>query len=124
MASIHRLKVTIDSEQRPHQAVYKATWELLHYATEPWPQIGAQGGPIAWPLFITDQFLTLLQEGNWLAKVLFLHWGLSMRLLCNRWYVRDWGRQLILATLEPFDEIPPKWLDDINWIKRAAEINE
>ncbi|KAJ5082221.1 hypothetical protein N7532_011264 [Penicillium argentinense] len=124
MVSIEKLKKTIDSEQRVHQAVYKTTWELLNHAIQPWPKIGAQGGIIAWPLFITDQLLSLLQEGDWLARILFMHWGVAMRLLYNRWYVRDWGRQLVLATLEPMKEPPPKWIEEVAWIKRAAEIKD
>ena len=44
-----------------------------------------------------------------------------MRLLCHRWYVRDWGRRLVLATLEPLDEIPQEWEEIISWIRQAAE---
>lgn len=59
-----------------------------------------------------------------MARILFLHYGLAMGLMCNRWYVRDWGRRLVVATLEPLDEIPQEWNDTIAWIGKAAQSDD
>lgn len=112
---------TIDTKEDSKKDTYRGTWQLLYQAIEPWPKIGAQGGVIAWPLFLSDEFCSLLQNGEWMARILFLHYGLAMRLMCNRWYVRDWGRRLVMATLEPLDEIPEEWNDTIAWIGKAAQ---
>ncbi|KAJ5355984.1 hypothetical protein N7517_010593 [Penicillium concentricum] len=118
--SLDRLRSRIDITKEEDRPIYQATWQRLHQAIEPWPKIGPHGGPLAWPLYLSDKFSSLLQRGDWLARVLLLHFGIAMRLLCHRWYVRDWGRRLVLATLEPLDEIPPEWEDTISWIRRAA----
>ncbi|KAJ5342394.1 hypothetical protein N7541_011518 [Penicillium brevicompactum] len=121
ITSLDRLRTTIDLKKGPHHLAYQATWQQLYQAIEPWPKIGPQGGPLAWPLFLSDEFFTLIQNDDWIARILFLHYGMAMRLLCHRWYVRDWGRRLVLATLEPLDEIPQEWKDTISWIRQAAE---
>ncbi|CAG8120448.1 unnamed protein product [Penicillium olsonii] len=121
ITSLDRLHTTINTNKGPHHSAYQVTWQQLYQAIEPWPKIGPQGGPLAWPLFLSDEFFTLIQNGDWIARVLFLHYGTAMRLLCHRWYVRDWGRRLVLATLESLEDIPPEWVDTISWIRRAAE---
>jgi hypothetical protein len=111
----------IDSKIGPNQPTHQTTWQQLYQAVEPWPKIGPQGGPLAWPLCLSDKFFSLIQNGDWIARILFLHYSIAMRLLCHRWYVRDWGRRLVLATLEPLDEIPQEWEETIAWIRQAAE---
>ncbi|KAJ5456902.1 hypothetical protein N7530_012176 [Penicillium desertorum] len=120
MTSLARLHLIIDTRKGSDQPIYSDTWQQLQQAIEPWPKIGPHGGPLAWPLFLSDKFSSLLQHGDWVARVLFLHYGIAMRLLCHRWYVRDWGRRLVSATLEQLDEIPPEWEETISWIRRAV----
>lgn len=124
VTSLNQLLSTIDTKEDSKKDTYRGTWQLLYQAIEPWPKIGAQGGVIAWPLFLSDEFCSLLQNGEWMARILLLHYGLAMGLMCNRWYVRDWGRRLIMATLEPLDEIPREWNDTIAWIGKAAQSDD
>ncbi|KAJ5612946.1 hypothetical protein N7510_006140 [Penicillium lagena] len=121
MESLGRLHTTIDKSQCPGKITYQTTWQLLYRAVEPWPKTGPYGGLIAWPLFITEEYLTLLQKGDWLARIFFLYYGVCMRLLSHRWYVRDWGCQLVVATLEPLEEIPPEWAESVAWIRQAVD---
>ncbi|KAJ5496556.1 hypothetical protein N7463_008543 [Penicillium fimorum] len=120
LTSLDRLRSMIDIRKGADQPIYEGTWQRLHQAVKPWPKIGPYGGPLAWPLSLSDKFSALLQEGDWVARVLLLHYGIAMRLLCHRWYVRDWGRRLVLATLEPLDEIPQEWEETFSWIRRDA----
>ncbi|KAJ5424219.1 hypothetical protein N7491_009435 [Penicillium cf. griseofulvum] len=120
LTSMVGLKSMIDARKGLDQQIYQATWQRLHEAIEPWPNIGPHGGPIAWPLSLSDDFASLLKNGDWIARIMLLHYGVAMRLLCHRWYVRDWGRRLVLATLELLDDIPQEWEETISWIRRAA----
>ncbi|KAJ5717388.1 hypothetical protein N7488_003034 [Penicillium malachiteum] len=117
MSSLDQLGSTIKGDTSPNQTIFKSTWQFLHQAIEPWPKIGGHGGVIAWPLFVTDEFISLVRDGDWLARILFLHYASAMRLMCNRWYVRDWGRRLVLATVQPLEEIPAMWIDTISWMR-------
>jgi hypothetical protein len=121
--SLAQLHSIIETDQSPNQPIYKTTWQFLHQTIKPWPKIGPYGGVIAWPLYISDDFISLVQSGDWFARILFLHHSVAMRLMCNRWYVHDWGRRAVLAMLEPLDEIPPRWTEMISWIKQAVEID-
>lgn len=122
MHSLLRLQSIIETDQSPNQPDYESTWQILHKVIEPWPKLGLHGGILAWPLYISENFISLVQDGDWTAKVLFLHYSVAMCLMCNRWYVRDWGRRAVLAILEPIDEIPPQWEQTISWVKQAVEI--
>ncbi|KAJ5177663.1 uncharacterized protein N7500_000362 [Penicillium coprophilum] len=122
--SLDRLRLIIDTREGSDKPIYLATWQQLHQAIEPWPRIGPHGGPLAWPLSISDNFSSLLQRGDWIAQVLFLHYGIAMCLLCHRWYVRDWGCRLVLATLEPLSKIPQEWEETISWIRGAAVMED
>jgi hypothetical protein len=121
MESLGQLQTAINILEDPEKLTYQTTWQLLYRAVEPWPNTGPYGGPIAWPLFITEEYLSVLQNGAWLARILFLHYGVCMRLLSHRWYVRDWGRQLVIATLEPLEEIPSEWRETVAWIRQAVD---
>ncbi|KAJ5915564.1 hypothetical protein N7466_011497 [Penicillium verhagenii] len=121
MQSLGSLESIIKTNPSPNQALYNSTLQFLQHAIEPWPKIGAHGGVIAWPLFIAEEFITLVQDGDWVARILFLHYATAMRLVCNRWYVRDWGRRLVLETIQPLQEIPPMWQDTISWMRQGIE---
>lgn len=124
MASLCQLEPFIEADESPNRVVFKATWHFTYQAIEPWPKIGAHGGVMAWPLFVSEEFIALLQKGDWTARILFLHYAVGMRLMSNRWYVQDWGRRLVLGTLAQGDEIPPIWQDTLSWMKHGVEISD
>ncbi|KAJ5180571.1 hypothetical protein N7492_003781 [Penicillium capsulatum] len=122
ITSLKEMQPVIESADPEHQTIYQSTWQRLYEVVALWPKVGPDGGVIAWPYFITDAFLALLQEGDWFARVLFLHYGMAMGLLRNRWYVRDLGRRFVLAVLESIDDIPSIWIDTISWIKQGVGV--
>ncbi len=42
-----------------------------------------------------------LKDGDWTARIIFLHYGVGMHLLSNKWYVGIWGRRLVATVLPP-----------------------
>lgn len=123
MESLETLRATIEANESPQKELYQTIWQLLYNSIEPWPKIGPQGGVIAWPLFIPEAYISLLESGDWISRILFLHHAVALRLMCNRWYVRDRGRRLVLATLEQLEELPPEWMETISWVKRGVGID-
>jgi len=85
---------------------------------------GARGGFIALPIHVSDAFLTLLQEDDWMARILFLHYGVGLHLLSYRWYVGDWGRRLVDSIIEPLEsEIPPEWVNVVMWARMTVGLD-
>ena len=122
ITSLDRTNTIINQKKGPNHATYQISWQQLHRALKQWPKIGPEGGLLSWPLFISDEFFALLRSGDWTARVLFLHYGTAMRLMRDRWYVRDyWGHQLVVAILETLHEVPPEWMDTISWIRNTTE---
>lgn len=122
ISSLNRLQAVIETVDSEHKALYQETWQRLYDVVALWPRIGLDGGVIAWPYCLTDTFLALLQEGDWISRILYLHYGVALRLLGNRWYVRDLGRRLVSAMLESIEEIPSAWSETITWIKSGVGV--
>ena len=63
------------------------------------------------------------EEDDWIARMLFLHYGVGMHLLSNKWYVGIWGRRLVgtvLQMLEASREVPDEWKGTVGWARRAV----
>jgi len=85
---------------------------------------GARGGFIAFPIHVSDGFLSLLQEDDWMARILFLHYGVGLHLLSDRWYVGDWGRRLVASIIGSLEsEIPPKWVNVVMWARMTVGLD-
>ncbi|EAW11884.1 uncharacterized protein ACLA_006410 [Aspergillus clavatus NRRL 1] len=120
--SLRRVEITMNEVTGPRRAAYQDTWDFLHDAISLWPLGGPRGGIISWPIHISAAYIALLQDGDWLARILFLHYGVGMHLLSDKWYVSDWGRRLVAAVLQPLGEIPPIWADTIAWTRQAVDL--
>ena len=80
---------------------------------------------MAWPSNVTDSFFSLLKGGDWIARVLFLHYAVALHLLSTRWFVQFSGKRLLLCFLCHVEENPPSWAADaIDWAKRSIELDE
>lgn len=114
----------IEALDDPHKTTYRNTWAFLLEAVNRWPWGRPNGGVIAWPINISEDYIALLKQGEWPARILFLHYGVGMHLFSHRWFVRDWGRRLVAAVLQPLaDEIPTEWAETIEWTKRAVGLD-
>ncbi|KAL4910820.1 hypothetical protein BDW74DRAFT_141953 [Aspergillus multicolor] len=120
LKSLDHLRNTIDSAESPHKAMYQSTWETLQEAIKEWPRGKNQGGILAFPIHISKEFMTRLQEGDWTARITFLHYGVGMHLLSNKWYVGVWGRRLVATVLGPQEEIPAEWTETVLWARKMV----
>ncbi|KAE8146225.1 gamma-glutamyltranspeptidase-domain-containing protein [Aspergillus avenaceus] len=119
LQSLERIKDMIRRVDGPRKDVYEDTWEFLYEAVKR-PMGGREGGVIALPIRISDNYVELLKEGDWMARVLFLHYGVGMHLLSDRWFVKDWGRRLVSTVLQPLKEIPSEWAGTVTWTREAV----
>lgn len=103
----------------PQKQVLEDTYRLLEEAIGPWP---TNSGIMKWPLEVSEDFLDLLKQGNWFARLLLLFHGLGLHLCSTRWFIGDAGRRSVLAILPRKSEIPPRWRDLISWIGEVVEV--
>lgn len=124
MASLYNIYPFVESSSEPQKTACQSTWELLRDSVQSWPLAGARGGFIAFPINISEAYVTLLQEDDWLCRILFLHYGVGLHLHSDRWYVGDWGRRLVGAVLESAeDEVPLEWVDVVLWTRQAVGLD-
>ncbi|KAJ0418095.1 gamma-glutamyltranspeptidase-domain-containing protein [Aspergillus carlsbadensis] len=120
LKSLDNLHGTISSSDSPHRTMYQSTWATLDEMIKEWPLGKAKGGILAFPIHISEEFMERLKEGDWTARMLFLHYGVGMHLLSNKWYVGTWGRRLVATVLQPGEEIPAPWEETVRWARRAV----
>ncbi|KAL4779043.1 nucleophile aminohydrolase [Aspergillus varians] len=121
LSSLDHLRSTIDSAESPHQAMYHSTWAILQEMVKEWPRGKNKGGILAFPIHISEDFMARLKDGDWTARIVFLHYGVGMHLLSDKWYVGIWGRRLVATVLQPQEEIPPVWKETVVWARQAVE---
>lgn len=122
--SLCKLRTVIDGSFEPHRGIYLNTWQLLQDGVERWPLNCPRGGITTWPINITEAYFCLLKSGDWIARILFLHYSVSMHLLSDRWFAVENGRRLVSSFLQRLDGYPPAWADTIAWARRAVEIDK
>ena len=60
-----------------------------------------------------------------MAKLFFVHYGVALHLLTDRWFAKDSGKRLVRALLPSFgtdDKESVEWVDTIQWAKRSVGI--
>ena len=67
------------------------------------------GAILLWPLFFPETFVTLLQERDLIARVIFLLYPLTLHFLKDTWFVGDLGERLGSELISPEEHIPPEW---------------
>ncbi|KAL5336041.1 gamma-glutamyltranspeptidase-domain-containing protein [Aspergillus crustosus] len=121
LESLDQLRGTIDSKDGPHRAMYQETWDTLQEMIKEWPVGKNRGGILAFPIYISEEFMSQLKDGDWTARIIFLHYGVGMHLLSDKWYVGTWGRRLVATVFQPQEEIPLVWKDTVTWARQAVE---
>ncbi|KAE8389767.1 hypothetical protein BDV23DRAFT_184203 [Aspergillus alliaceus] len=121
--SLGRIRGMIDIVDGSNKEVYQDIWEFLNEAVKR-PLGGREGGVIALPIRISDAYVGLLKSGDWMARILFLHYGVGMHLLSDRWFVKDWGRRLVSTVLQPLKEIPAEWIETVAWTRQAVDLDK
>ncbi|RHZ67964.1 gamma-glutamyltransferase family protein [Aspergillus thermomutatus] len=82
--SLRQVAAVMNEASEPHRAAYQDTWDFLHDAISLWPLGGPRGGIISWPVHIGEDYIALLKQGDWIARILFLHYGVGMHLLSDK----------------------------------------
>ena len=124
LESLYNIYPFVENGSAAQKAACQNTWDLLRDSVLSWPLAGGRGGFIAFPINISDAYLTMLQEDDWLCRILFLHYGVGLHLLSDRWYVGDWGRRLVGAVLDSAeDEVPLEWVDVVLWTRQAVGLD-
>ncbi|KAL4893284.1 gamma-glutamyltranspeptidase-domain-containing protein [Aspergillus ambiguus] len=78
--SLRHVEEKIDAVDDPKKTTYRDTWAFLLEAVNRWPWGRPNGGIIAWPINISEDYIVLLKQGEWIARILFLHYGISLSL--------------------------------------------
>lgn len=118
---VQEFQAVIDQCQPPQREIYQETYDLLRVNFDRWP---AGNGSLTWPIQVSDSFIEMVRQGDWIACILLLFHGLGMHLSSRKWFARGSGRRLILGTLRHMEDIPTEWMDLFERIRQAVESQE
>ncbi|KAF7170761.1 hypothetical protein CNMCM5623_003301 [Aspergillus felis] len=82
--SLRQVAAVMNDASEQQRAAYQDTWDFLHDTISLWPLGGPRGGIISWPIHIGEDYIALLKQGDWIARILFLHYGVGMHLLSDK----------------------------------------
>lgn len=110
----------IDQTYGLPRAAYQGAYDLLLNSFKKWP---GENQNVVWPVRISESFITLIEQGDWIARIILLFQGLGLHLYSRRWYALDAGRRLVHGVLDPLEgNIPPEWADLTAWVRHAVSI--
>ena len=114
------LRPVIEGSPGPHLDVYRGTYNLLLESLETWP---SGQGSMAWPIRISDEFMSLVKSGEWMALIFILFHGLDMHLSSRKWFARESGKRLVHGVIQSLQGvIPAEWVGLAEWVRQAVEV--
>lgn len=103
--------------------VYRGTYELLYESLDTWP---SGQGSLAWPIRISEDFMTLVKQGEPMALIFILFHGLDLHLSSRKWFARESGKRLVYSVVQTLASIPhgipPEFAGTVDWITKAVEV--
>jgi len=120
--ALERLDTIINDSDKEHQEIYRAACKSLQECVERY--LWDQRGILAYPLRTDFSIFTLLEQDDPMAKLFFVHYGVALHLLTDRWFAKDAGKRLVRALLPSFDTAEQKWVDATEWAKRSVGIED
>jgi hypothetical protein len=80
-------------------------------------------GPImAWPAMINKKLLEFFKQGDPMAQLIFLHYGVLLLYTHDRWWGRSFGLRLIDSLAASLSAIDAEWASWTRWVKDSAAL--
>ncbi|KAJ6151746.1 hypothetical protein N7470_006874 [Penicillium chermesinum] len=120
LVKFHEVGQLIEQTYGLRRVAYQGAYNLLMSAFNKWP---GENENVIWPVRISESFIALVEEGDWIARILLLFQGLGLHLFSRKWYALDAGRRIVRGVLNPLgDDIPPEWVEMVDWIREAVKV--
>lgn len=93
-------------------SIRQAFWELREWTFE------CQGNPrtwrhyLCWPAAVSEEYLTLLSEGDDTALLIFIYWCAILHRSPKRWFITAWSKR---AALQAVGMLKADWSDVLAW---------
>ncbi|KAJ5772189.1 hypothetical protein N7520_002718 [Penicillium odoratum] len=86
---------------------------------ECWP---SGQGSLVWPIRVSEEFMNLVKQGEWMALIFVLFHGLDKHLSSRKWFARESGKRLVHGVIQHFaGNLPPEWMGLVEWVRQAVE---
>lgn len=75
---------------------------------------------IAWPAVVESNLLQYLDDGDAMAQLIFLHYGVLLLRVHDRWWGRNLGLRLIEDLAASLCALGPDWDSSVKWARACA----
>ncbi|KAJ5632889.1 hypothetical protein N7490_009228 [Penicillium lividum] len=119
LQKFHTLRPFIEGIAGPQLNIYRDTYKLLLQSLECWP---SGQGSLVWPIRVSEEFMNLVKQGEWMALIFVLFHGLDKHLSSRKWFARESGKRLVHGVIQHFaGNFPPEWMGLVEWVRQAVE---
>ncbi|KAF2182750.1 hypothetical protein K469DRAFT_636060 [Zopfia rhizophila CBS 207.26] len=80
------------------------------------------GGVVAWPVTVSEKLLAFFKQGDPMAQLIFIHYGVLLLHIHHRWWGRDFGVRLIESLTASICAIDSEWACWTEWATRTAAL--
>ncbi|KAF8858975.1 hypothetical protein BDZ45DRAFT_673549 [Acephala macrosclerotiorum] len=99
LESLTSLQAHINTQPTPHTPIYQTSTQYLLEALQTLPSRHYLGSMLTWCLRLDQSILSLLEEKDKMAGLIFVHWGVALHLIRNEWFAGDAGAQIVRTLL-------------------------
>ncbi|KAJ8063325.1 hypothetical protein OCU04_008554 [Sclerotinia nivalis] len=75
---------------------------------------------IAWPTLINEFMVTLLQTGDNIASLIFIHYGVALYLSTLHCFSKGAGKHLVETLSMALEVKCPEWIEVLNWARASV----
>lgn len=114
-----------DPTKKDRSALYHTTIEILKFAFRPLHVGPNMRAAVAWPITVDQSIFGLLRVRDPMTLLIFVHYGVLYLQAHERWWARDFGRQLIYELSEILHNLDSSWKLRTAWAReRAAAVSD
>ncbi|KAF2178719.1 hypothetical protein K469DRAFT_754334 [Zopfia rhizophila CBS 207.26] len=80
------------------------------------------GAVVAWPVMVSEKLLAFFKQSDPMAQLIFIHYGVLLLHVHNRWWGRNFGVRLIESLVESICAVDSEWAYWTEWARRTAAL--
>lgn len=123
MNSLRERANTVAKYVRPEiQGTYLSGIENLEIVFEVMAASSHLGPIVSWPAMIDGHLVELFKQGDPMAELIFLHYGLLLLYTHDRWWGKQFGRGLIGELITSISSISLEWASCTTWVREYTII--
>lgn len=123
MNALREQAITVARYVQPEKrGIYISSIDILEWVFGSMATSSHLGPIMAWPAMINEKLVEFFKQSDPMAQLIFLHYGVLLLYIHNRWWGRDFGLRLIEDLTASISAVSPAWAVCTSWDKDRAAL--